>query len=408
MVVIFFAFSFVKESKEIYFIFIIYVASVVFDVTWLFYGLENFKSVVVKNFISKIASFTLIIIFVKEQNDFVIYSFIEVSILFLANISVFLSALKIIKPIKFTKKDCFEHIKPMIVLSISVVAATLYTIFDKTLLGLLSTKDNVAFYEYSNKIISIPNAFVTVIGVVLFPRACALANNEDYEGRKKYANYAYIIISFISFSSIFGLMSVGPLFANIYYGEEFSICGNVIIALSPLIFIGGIGDIIRNVFLIPQKKDVAYIVCICLNAAFNIVLSLILIPYMGIYGAVIGTISAELFGVVYQIIYCRKDIVFKDIIKATVVFTFSGLVMYTSLKLFDTYINAQSIKDLVIEVLVGAIIYSALSMLVFSLLYREYWNDTILHIKHKLSKKNKTTNNEYDLFVSKETYNNKI
>ena len=48
---------------------------------------------------------------------------------------------------QFGSNVILGQIKPMLVLFVAAVVASLYTVFDKTLWGLLSTKENVAFYE---------------------------------------------------------------------------------------------------------------------------------------------------------------------------------------------------------------------------------------------------------------------
>ena len=77
-------------------------------------------------------------------------------------------AIKIVKPIRFSREDVKKHIKPLFVLSIAVAAVSLYTVFDKTLLGLMTIKENVAYYEYASKIINIPKTIIGVIGTVIF------------------------------------------------------------------------------------------------------------------------------------------------------------------------------------------------------------------------------------------------
>lgn len=44
---------FVRDNITIFIVEMLYVASAIFDITWLFYGLENFKSVVIKNTLVK-------------------------------------------------------------------------------------------------------------------------------------------------------------------------------------------------------------------------------------------------------------------------------------------------------------------------------------------------------------------
>lgn len=55
-----FVFTCVKDNKDIYIIEGIYVASAIFDITWFFWGMENFKSVAIKNTVIKIMECILI------------------------------------------------------------------------------------------------------------------------------------------------------------------------------------------------------------------------------------------------------------------------------------------------------------------------------------------------------------
>lgn len=51
---------------------------------------------------------------------------------------------------------------------------------------------------------------------------------------------------------------------------------------------------IRTQYLIPYKEDKIFVVSLFLGAAVNLVVNIILIPYMAARGAVIGTIFAEI------------------------------------------------------------------------------------------------------------------
>ena len=143
-------------------------------------------------------------------------------------------AVKAVRPIKFTKEDVRKHIKPLLVFSISVIASFMYTVFDKTLLGIMSTKENVAFYEYSNKIVNVPKTIIGVTGTVMFPRACRLAAEGNVAGQKKYIKYSYFITSFLGMASLFGLMGIADTFSIVYYGESFKICGKIMAYMAPL------------------------------------------------------------------------------------------------------------------------------------------------------------------------------
>ena len=353
---------FIKSDRLVFIIETFYVASALFDITWLFYGLENFKSVVIKNAIVKIVECICIFLFVKEPNDLMIYAFINAVSILLGQIIVTPQAIKMVKPVKFGLEDAKKHIKPLLVFSISVIASFMYTVFDKTLLGLMSTKDNVAFYEYSNKIVNVPKTIIGVTGTVMFPRACRLAAQGTVEGQRRYINYSYIITSFIGMASMFGLIGISTPFAIVYFGKSFQTCGKIMALMSPLVYVVGAGDIIRTQYMIPNHMDKEFNICIILNAVINLVLSIIFIPIIGGYGAVLGSVSAEVFGFVVQIIICRRFINVRDIIKELLPFSVIGALMLVSIQAISFGIDMILPVKLLIEVGVGGIVYCTLSI----------------------------------------------
>ena len=379
-----FIFCFAKDNQNIFIIESLYVFSALFDITWLFYGLENFKSIVIKNALVKIFQCASIFCLIKSADDLWLYTLI-MSLGILAGQAVMLpQAVRLIKPIRFSWEEAKVHIKPLLVFSISVIASFLYTVFDKTLLGLLSTKENVAFYEYSNKIINIPKTIVGVTGTVMFPRACRLATKGDVEGQKRYINYSYLISAFISMASLFGLLSVADLFATVYFGDNFAICGRIMMLMSPLVCIVGIGDIIRTQYMIPNHMDKQFNICILLNAILNIVLTLLLIPKLGVYGAVIGSVSAETFGLINQTIICRRFIKIKDLLRAYGPFFIIGMIMFTSIKMIGTMLP-YNYFGLLVEIAIGAVVYSIITFLYFLIWHRDILNSLmrIIFATHK-------------------------
>lgn len=355
-----FIFLFVGENRDIYFYHILYLASAMFDLTWLFYGLENFKSAVIRNTVVKLIEFVLIILFVKSPSDLGIYTIIVNGGLLAGSVVLIPIAVKTLKPIYFSRKDLLQHIKPMLVFSVSVIAVSLYTIFDKTLLGLFADKADVAYYEYAYRIDRIPIVIASVIGTVMFPRACRMASQGDVQGQKKYFRYSIFMITAICMGSMFGVLAISDLLAIEYYGVNFSICGEIMKALCPLIYIVSVGEIIRTQYLIPNGMDKEYVKCLLINAAINLCLSSLLIPFLGIYGAVIGTIAAELFGLIYQSYKCKQLIKIRDFIKPLIPFLLISIFMYFAIKGIS-FLTSSDLRGLVIQVISGIAIFSILT-----------------------------------------------
>lgn len=386
LVYIIFVSVFVQVDKHIFIIEAIYVASALFDITWLFYGLENFRNVVIRNAIVKIVELILIFIFVKTPADLWIYTLISAAGIFIGQFVLIPKAIHVIKPIKFSFEEMLVHLKPILILTISVIAVTLYTVFDKTLLGFLTTKETVAYYEYSNKIVNIPKTFISVIGTVMFPRACKFVAMNDIENQKKYMKISLLLTTFIGMASIFGLFGIADLFVNIYYGDAFSKCANIIVALSPLVIIIGVGDIVRTQYMIPNEMDKAYILCSILNAIVNLILSItfiILLPEENkIYGAVIGTVSAELFGCTFQIIIGRGFLKISEVICYILPFSIIGLSMSTVIRIISVYMNGSFVA-LIIQMLVGGLVYCLLTVAYLRIFEKDIAKDMILKFRRK-------------------------
>lgn len=365
-----------NKDKMLYWIQGIYVFSAIFDITWVYYGLENFKGVVIRNTVIKLVEAILYIILIKEPKDIYLYAAINSGTFLISQIVLWPNAVKEIKPIAVKKEECRAHIKPLVVFAIAVIGISLYTIFDTTLLGILSTKENVALYEYSNRIAKIPLTVASVIGTVLFPRACKLAAQNKIEEQKQYMSVSMIVVAFIGSVAFWGLASVGEPLALFYLGEEFKSCGHIIVTLAPLVYIIGIGDVVRTQVMIPNGMDRQYIISIALNAVINIIIStifiLVLPKEIQVYGAVMGTVSAESIGMIYQIILCRKFLYIKDIIK-TVVCSFGiGAMMYLSIRIITRNI-VWSIGNLILITGIGAIIFIPLTILYLYFCEKDVW-----------------------------------
>ena len=344
------------EYNYLYIIQSFIVLSALTDISWLFYGLEDFKSVVIRNIIVKIAECVLIFIFVNSQADTGRYALIISLSTFVGQLVLIPDAIKRVKPIKVDLRDCVEHIKPLFILFISVVAVSLYTIFDKTLLGLLSTKENVAFYEYANKMVMIPKQFVYVIGTVIFPRACLLYAKKEFSILKKYIDISMYLTCLLAFGFISVFMAVSDKLCVLYLGQEFISTGMALFYMSPLIAIVMIGDVLRSEYLIPAGKDTLFTICIIISGVLNVCLSFLLIPRVGILGAILGTIGAELFGTLYQIIASRSFYPIKFVVKNILPFLFCGVVTFLAVHFVDS-MAPTSWTWLFVELILSAIIY---------------------------------------------------
>ena len=77
-----------QDYKTYSLILTLYVLSAVFDINWLFFGLEKFKLTVTRNSIIKIGSVVAILVLVKTKDDLLIYTSIYAVSMFLSTIAL--------------------------------------------------------------------------------------------------------------------------------------------------------------------------------------------------------------------------------------------------------------------------------------------------------------------------------
>ncbi len=187
---------FVKEHLMISIIQGLYIISNLLDITWYFYGKENFKITVLRNTLVKVISLILILLFVKSDKDLWIYTLIMASSMVVGQILLWPNVFKETKFVKISKADVLIHIKPIIILFIPVLATSIFSYMDKIMIGKLSTMTQAGFYENSEKIISIPKAIITAIGTVMLPRSANLFVKNKEKEIKRYIYVTMICVSF--------------------------------------------------------------------------------------------------------------------------------------------------------------------------------------------------------------------
>ena len=88
------------------------------------------------------------------------------------------------------------------------------------------------------------------------------------------------------------------------------------------------GNVIRMQVLLPMKLDRIYVESAFGGALVNVIINFCLINNYGSVGAAWGTLFAEGFVCVYQIYKIRKLINIKELIKTSIPFIVSGLIMF--------------------------------------------------------------------------------
>lgn len=333
-----------------------------FDISWLYFGLENFKVTVTRNMIIKLLCAFVIILFVKKPTDIYLYTLTLILSVVISNFILLVGSTKYIDFCLVSFKDIAKNLKPNIILFIPVVAASIFNYTDKIMLGQLAGSIQTGYYEAMEKIINVPMACVSSIANVMFPRISSLVKQSHKKKViDKYVTRSLYGVIWFAFACFFGMLAVSDQFVPLFLGDDFK-NAIIVVQLGCLILLPkSFRIIINSECLLPYERDrgtiFSTIVAACSNFAFN----LIMIPKLGAIGAEVATIFSEIIYCIVMIFIIRKQFrVFQTIITA-IPFCIFGYCMYKMITLVKLTIHFGVISCLGFEVIFGGIIYVSLS-----------------------------------------------
>lgn len=339
------SFALYQQNYIIYLILTFNLLAVLVDVTWFFQGMEEFGKIVFRNFIFKIINIVYIFTFVKTRGDLNVFIFGSSFFLFLSNASLWAYLPRYIEKPLWSELKPAKNLKIVITLFIPTIAIQVYTVLDKTMIGLItqSAFEN-GYYEQAVKISKMVLTVVTALGTVMIPRI----GYHWGRGETKtvisliYRGYRFVwfLGTFLCFSLIGTASNFVPWFFGVGYDKVITLLG----ILSFLILAIGINNVTGMQYLIPTNRQNLFTFTVLIGAVVNFTLNLILIHIFQSVGAAIASVVAETVIALVQLWLVRKEFSVKTVFLSGLNYFIAGGVMlgmlkYTSLKLTPSIIN---------------------------------------------------------------------
>lgn len=331
----------------------------VFDISWFFRGMEDFKKSSLSSLAGQVVSFLLILLFVKNRSDLGLYIFIQgVNILF-SQVVMWAFIKKYIVFIKVSFKNALRHFFPALQYFIPKVAIVLYTNLNKTLLGWLGTSAAVGFYSNTVQINAVLVTLITTLDLVLLPKMSNLFSHGKIQEILNVLKKSLHLQLFFSIPLAFGLLTITAKFVPWFFGESFGFITYTIPLVAPLIIIKPLGIAVGRQYLVPMNRVKIYNMAVINGAIVSIVANVLLIPVVGIYGAITATILAELFVTITRMYAFIRETHFKFNMPMILKCITSGVIMYLVTSLVTLNWSA-SIKTTMVQVIIGIVIYMIL------------------------------------------------
>lgn len=338
--------SFLPNSNYFYFQSLTILA-VLFDISWFFMGIEDFKLTSVSSLFVQIITFVLILLFIKDSNDVGIYILIQTAGIFVSQVLVWFFIKPYITFQKINLKKSFSHIKGSFEFFIPQVAITLYTNLNKTLLGLFIGASAVGFYTNSLTLNTVFITIITTLDIVLLPHMSGLFAKKNVERIVELMDKTIDLQLFFSLPIMFGMLTVYDKLVPWFFGEKFLFINNVIPFFTPLIVIIPLGMAVSRQYLIPIGKVREYNKSVIIGAGINIISNLILLPTVGFFGVVISNLLAEFFVTAVRVRSFLKSTNFSFNFRRISIYFISALAMMMITRILTNSMQASLITNIV-------------------------------------------------------------
>ena len=354
-----------------------------FNINWFFFGTEQFRLTVSRSIIIKLLTVFLIVLFVRKPDDLLIYVIIMAGDTVLSNLIVWPFLLRNIG-FEMPKLHIMkEHMKPILVLFIPVLAMSVFHVMDKSMLDWLGTETDVGYYYSADKIINIPLMIITALDTVMLPRVSNEFSKGNNDGVQSMLRKSTELTFFMACAVGIGIAAIANEFVPWFFGDGFEPCIKLVYWFVPILFAKAIGDLIRTQYMIPAHLDHYYTIAVGIGAGVNLIANYILIGSLGALGAVLGTLIAEATVTAYELYCTRKSIPFFRYMIQNAIYLLPAGVMLVGVRFLARMIHMPIAISIVCMICAGGIIYGAINMIIWRMKPESIFHELKLRIPGK-------------------------
>ena len=286
----------------------------VFVLEWFFTGINQFKYIAVRFFIIRLVFIAAIFIFIKEANDYVKYMQLQVALTFFLGIINFVYLFKFIdlKNIRLNELSLLKHLKPLLLLFLTIFSISVYLHFDTVLLGILADNESVGYYSAPLKLVKIIIAVLAAITAAMFPKMVQFFEQGEMLEFEKMLRQSFELVVSIGIPTTILVYILAPEIIFILFGSSFE---HAIIPLqitAPLILIVSLSTIFGFQILSVHSKDSAILKSAVAGMIFSLVASFLFIPKFKQVGAAYIILFTEILVLLFFIYFSSKVVQLKN------------------------------------------------------------------------------------------------
>ncbi len=271
-------------------------------VSWFYTAMEQFDYITLRTISFKCLSLLLIFILIRNASDSLLYAGILAFSAVGTNLLNFLYARELLgAPIRLTRGfSC--HYAATGWFFIQSVSLTIFSNMDVTMMGFVSTAEQIGNYEAALKLKLLLTALVSSLGNVFLPRLSRQYKEQNMHDYWNTAHKSLRYACFVSLPIIALLWICGDEMILLFCGAEYVYAGTILKLLGAAIFFIGVSTVSGTQLLLSMGKQKQMLLSLAVGCLLNFVMNLWLIPLYQGAGAAFSTVCAELFVVLVQLL----------------------------------------------------------------------------------------------------------
>lgn len=340
------------------------VFSAVFDISWFFQGLEDFKKTVARSMAVRIISVILIFLVVKRPEHVIRYTWINSLGVAAGNLALWFYLPGILKKISLRELQFWKHFFPSCMLLIPTLSSCIYTFCNKIILGLMTDDAQVGYFSQPYSIITLLMTLITALSTVLVPNIAHLIAENRMEEVGTLVRKSLRYVMFLGAPMMIGLICVSRVFVIWFFGADYEASIPIMRMMALLPVVVGTASITGVAVLVPLKKQNLYTASILAASALSLLLDVLLIPVYRANGATIALVVAETTVTVIQMYFVLRilKISLRELWRDVRNYWLAAVTMVP----FICWIPGKAgngVKSLVLITICGSVIYAAVLLL---------------------------------------------
>ena len=327
----------------------------VFNVDWFYQGIEEYSYIATRSIIIKALSFVIMLLLVKNKEDYIIYGFI---LCFATAGNYLMNMFNIRKYIsfKFNQLNIKRHLKPVIILLASAVATEIYTMLDTVMIEHFHGDECVGYYSNTVKTIRIAYTLVIAVVATFYPQISKYLKEKKFDESNRLLSIGLKMIVMIAVPMTAGLFIMSSDLVVLLLGKDFLNCIITLRIMSILIIVFSFAYFLGHIILMSTGNEKKILYATICGACSNFVLNMILIPLIRHNGAAIASVIAEVVVTILLIYNSRKYIHLNITKKYCIDIVLATIIMIAVLIPIEFFISSRWVRT-VLGVCVGGSVY---------------------------------------------------